>query len=329
MNNQPNMLQAAQWYARRLGWFVFPCHEPVFKGGECVGCTCESYRRSEKCRQDNPQRYLPHDKSCASKGKCPRVKWSEESTVDLDQIVRWWRVWPTANIGIDCGKSNLLVFDADTYKDVYDGSTDVIGEYDEETVTVLTGGGGTHLFYNREGKPYGNSTRGLPPGIDIRGQGGYVVVAPSLHESGKRYQYENDYEPHVRPLLPIPKGLDAILRKCSSMGRAYTHSDIVIDDVKLQHAQRYVEKVLRIAEIDHFGAKTYGHGLKWILQHCPFQPEDDPHAFDASAFVAVLDDGRIVAGCHHNRCRKQIEEMQVGGWKLITIAAAYGAEVAI
>jgi len=85
------------------------------------------------------------------------------------------------------------VIDLDQYKDIYQGH-DL--QLDEETVTAISGGGGTHLFYKLEqGDTFGLSSKGLPPGIDIRALGGYVIVAPSLHISGNRYQWEVGYEP--------------------------------------------------------------------------------------------------------------------------------------
>ena len=136
------------------------------------------------------------------------------STSDPDQIRKWWgRPWRDGhvpNIGIDAGKSGLLVLDADTYKDHYAGDDLAL---DEETVTTLTGGGGTHLWYRQpeDGPAYGNRTGDLPDGIDIRGEGGYIVAPPSIHKSGRRYQFELDYGPHEILIAPIPDGLRTIL----------------------------------------------------------------------------------------------------------------------
>lgn len=85
------------------------------------------------------------------------------------------------------------MIDMDTYKDIYRGHD---MDLDEETVTAISGNGGAHLFYRMEpGDSFGNSTKKLPDGIDIRAHGGYVIVAPSLHISGNRYHWELGYEP--------------------------------------------------------------------------------------------------------------------------------------
>src|SRR4029450_6591369 len=116
------------------------------------------------------------------------------------------------NIGIDCDRSNLLTVDRDAYKDSYAGA-ELLSPEDEETVTGISGGGGGHLYYDRQDLPYGNDTGELPEGIDIRGAGGYVVATPSLHKSGRRYQWEANYGPHETRLQPIPDTLRSILDK--------------------------------------------------------------------------------------------------------------------
>jgi putative DNA primase/helicase len=174
------MLDDALRYAG-LGWYVFPCHTPRTWPGE--SCSCERARRRQR-----------PDYKCDSPGKHPRTSHGlDDATVNHDQIMEWWEQWPDANIGINCGKSGLFVIDLDLYKDTYTGYDFQI---DEETPTSISGGGGTHLFYRLEpGDLFGNSNKNLPPGFDIRAHGGYVIVAPSLHTSGNRYQWEAGYEP--------------------------------------------------------------------------------------------------------------------------------------
>lgn len=194
MNNQ--MVDHALAYAE-LGYAVFPCHVPLTKNG--YNCSCEAWKRKH-----NP------DYDCASPGKHPRTQNGlDDATTDADLIREWWGKWPTANIGINCGASGLLVVDRDSYKDIYAGD-DL--ELDEETVTGLSGGGGTHLFYRMEsGDRFGSSNKNLPDGVDIKGHGGYVVVAPSKHKSGGVYQWELDYSPWDIQPAPIPQKLRELL----------------------------------------------------------------------------------------------------------------------
>lgn len=215
------MQRSAVWYARH-GWYVFPVHTPLFDdAGQCIGCTCEQWRRSDECKAKFPGRYLTTDQHCETPGKCPRVRWAEKSTTDLAQLYKWWRWWPDANIGIDCGKSNLLVFDVDSYKQVGDVA-DLLTWDERQTVTAITGGGGEHLVYDRQGLPYGNATGDLAHGFDIRGVGGYIVACPSLHGSGQRYQWEEGYSPHEIKPLPLPATLAELLESAQIKAQPVT-----------------------------------------------------------------------------------------------------------
>src|SRR5262245_52462613 len=181
LNADAKLLSAALFYAQRQGWAVFPVHVPLHnQARECIGCTCEHYKRSTAYRDHlashgRAHEFDPHYK-CPQPGKCPAVRWRDKSTRDEAQIQKWWgRPWRAINgethepllfvpnIGIDCGKSDLLTLDADAYKESYAGA-DLLGWADRETVTALTGGGGEHLLYARQGLPYGNDTHGLPAG---------------------------------------------------------------------------------------------------------------------------------------------------------------------
>jgi hypothetical protein len=319
-------------YATGYGWYVFPVHTAIFDmGGKCIGCTCEHYRRSDACRDNHPHLYLGAGGKCVAPGKCPRVKWGQKSTTDRAQIDGWWgHPWrdvcvdtgeilaTVPNIGIDCGKSNLLVFDADTYKKEFGTLSDLLTIAEQETVTSLTGGGGIHLIYNRQDKPYGNSTKGLPQGIDIRGAGGYIVAPPSVHKSGVAYAFDDGYSPRDVALRPIPERLDAILSSATPKFVREDAGDWCADVSAPASVQRSVLAVMKVLEKGNIDAKgqEYGDGFRWVLKSCPFNPEDDPHGEDASAFITVHPNGRIGAGCHHNRCRKQIEDAG-SGWGLL------------
>jgi hypothetical protein len=71
-------------------------------------------------------------------------------------------------------------------------------------VEAHTGGGGRHLYFAHPG-PILRNRVGLATGIDLRGDGGYVVAPPSLHASGKPYRWER--APNVCRLAPLPDWL--------------------------------------------------------------------------------------------------------------------------
>jgi len=127
----------------------------------------------------------------AERGKKPLIKkWPERATKDPAQIAQWWEQWPKANIGVACGPSGLVVIDLD----VKNGANGVeawewlcaqldIPPWDAPMVE--TPSGGRHLYYSApEGVTVRNSTARLGPGIDVRGDGGYVVAPPSITDQG-------------------------------------------------------------------------------------------------------------------------------------------------
>lgn len=244
-----------------LGWPVFPCHTPLTSSG--WNCTCEIWKRKK----------ISPEFECQHAGKHPRTKNGlDDATTDVAQIRDWWRKWPTANIGINCGKAGLLVVDLDTYRDNYQGD-DL--ELDEETVTALSGGGGAHLFYRLEdGDPFGNSNKNLPNGIDIRGHGGYVIVAPSLHESGQQYQWENDYAPWDKPIAPIPPKLRALLGQ--QIERAQTQ--LVFDTTR------------------KFDRNATRYGAKAIENQCALVATSANGKRNSTLNTAAFSLGRLVAG---------------------------------
>src|SRR5262249_51671692 len=75
-----------------------------------------------------------------------------------------------------------------------------------DTVSVRTGGGGRHFYFKHPGKPITNCVGRLGPGLDIRGDGGYVVGPPSIHASGKPYEWGAIGLADADP-APLPKWL--------------------------------------------------------------------------------------------------------------------------
>lgn len=121
-----------------------------------------------------------------------------DATTDPAVIAAWWGNEPNANVGVATGLSNLLVIDIDT-KDGKVGAQ-TLADLEEEhgalppTYTVRTWSGGLHYFFQmpaeRLSNTAGTAKAGLGPDIDTRGDGGYVVAAPSVvRENGKEGVY--------------------------------------------------------------------------------------------------------------------------------------------
>lgn len=179
-------LAAALSYAAR-GWPVFPVHSIRRQGTQC---TCG--------RRD-----------CGSPGKHPRTENGlKDATTDERTIRGWWQRWPDAGVAIATGRG-LVVVDIDVHKggdDSYVDARRALGDV-PDTVEVITGSGGRHVYLSApEGVAVRCSAGQLGPGLDVRGDGGYVVAPPSLHASGRRYQWESSGDPDDVAVAPMPEG---------------------------------------------------------------------------------------------------------------------------
>lgn len=124
--------------------------------------------------------------------KTPAVKWADVATSEENMLVGWFENDPNANIGIACGKrSGIVVLDVDEGHDGYTSLANLEGIYGKLPLTPIakTGGGGEHIFFKHPGVEIRNSASKLGAGLDIRGDGGYVVAAPSIHPNGNRYEW--------------------------------------------------------------------------------------------------------------------------------------------
>lgn len=168
---------------------MIPLHSPT-----ACGCSC---RRAE----------------CESPGKHPRTAHGlKDASRDPAMIREWWNHWPDANIGIVTGpESGIFVLDVDG-KRGEESLIELERRYSSlpDTYTVRTGGGGLHLYFLwPEGADVRNSQSRIAPGLDIRGEGGYVVVPQSLHASGTRYEVN---ESAILP-APCPEWLLSLSRE--------------------------------------------------------------------------------------------------------------------
>jgi len=112
--------------------------------------------------------------------KVPKGMWADESTNDWDKILEW--VNRGHNIGIDTGKSGLLVIDIDTkHQTAEEIQFDLEMLYGDipPTFTVKTASGGLH-YYFKQPNDLGNTAGGLLTDVDTRGVGGYVVAPGSI-----------------------------------------------------------------------------------------------------------------------------------------------------
>jgi len=128
----------------------------------------------------------------------------KDATKAESRAREYWTRWPDA--GIALVSDGLLVLDFDVKNDGLKSKAAIEARYGllPRTRTHRTGGGGEHWIYRN---PNGANVRSTVsfvgyPGVDLRANGGYIVVPPSPHESGRRYEVLDDNE-----IAPAPDWL--------------------------------------------------------------------------------------------------------------------------
>lgn len=140
-------------------------------------------------------------------GKEPLTKHGfKDATSDEGQICEWWAKWPGANIGLrtgfdpDTGRG-FAVLDVDRHGEVDGFATlaALVAEQGElpETATAVTGGEGKHYYLAIEGP---TPTGPIGPGLELKADGGYVVLPPSIHPNGRAYRWETAPNGRFGPL---------------------------------------------------------------------------------------------------------------------------------
>ena len=125
----------------------------------------------------------------------------KDASTDPATVRAWWTRWPDANIGLACGAKAATV-DLDK-KDGVDGEAS-LKEFDAlpDTVTSLTPTGGKHFIYRTDNPPRNKNS--FRDGIDIRSEGYYIILPPSIHPCGKPYQWAPGKAPGEIPFAEFP-----------------------------------------------------------------------------------------------------------------------------
>lgn len=156
----------------------------------------------------------------AGADKKPLVPWKEYTTrlPTSDELSEWFD-GPLPedggnNIGIVTGSvSGIVVLDIDG--PAGEESLRSLGDV-PETATVRTGKG-RHLYFRHPGNEIRNFA-GKLPGLDLRGDGGYVVAPPSIHANGSRYEWE--LHPEAVGIAEVPAWLLSLIHEDEKLGRS-------------------------------------------------------------------------------------------------------------
>jgi len=151
------------------------------------------------------------------RGKVPRVEHgSKDATLDEAQARKWWEKWPKANIGLATGHKFFAV-DIDAKTGGLQTWDTLLAQHGRipDTIEQITGTGGRHLLFALPSDFLVHNSQGkLGPGLDIRGGGGYIVAAPSVHpQTNSSYVWDGINELEDQVLAHAPSWLLTMLRQ--------------------------------------------------------------------------------------------------------------------
>jgi hypothetical protein len=253
-----------------VGWHIFPLFEITSSGN----CAC------------------PDASACGNPGKHPRIPRGFLNATTAEQQIRaWHKRWPRTNWGVACGASRLAVVDVDPRN----GGDDTLADLEQangalpHTPRAVTGGGGQHYLYAMpDGDPVRSGVLGL--GVDLKADGGYIVVAPSNHVSGTSYAWDVGALPTETPLATLPQWILQRLR--TKEAAAYEPGGAVTDG--------YLG-----AAFDAQGWLGRGLGPDKAAARCPWEDEHSGgKRFDSSTVIFAPTKGYRVGWfwCSHSHC---------------------------
>lgn len=228
-----------------LGWKVFALGPTGFPYPNCKTCrnTCAVVSDYEEC-----DHLVCHA--------------TYAGTSDPERLMAMWEHFPQSLIGIRTGKvSGLIVLDFDVHTTLKDGAAGYAmmmkNGWLYKTVSAKTGGGGGHLYYKHPGNiSVPNDNRGkLGAGVDVKGEGGYVIAPPSAKRGKLPYSWVPGYSPWERSLTTMPEPTLMAITKSDNRPMKFdgTWTVTLGDNAKVK---RYWEAALDLAQTTTHGSRN-------------------------------------------------------------------------
>jgi Bifunctional DNA primase/polymerase, N-terminal/Primase C terminal 1 (PriCT-1) len=194
---------------------------------------------------------------CQPRGKEPACDTGlHAATTDPERINRWWQAFPQLNIGIATGAiSRVFVLDIDGE----DGEGSLLkleGEHGAlpSTLEAITGKG-RHCYFRIGKRKIQNSVGQIGIGLDVRGDGGYVIAPPSIHPSGRPYVWSvdtaNDFAAAPDWLIAM---IEAPKKANGKVGKPLEHWHTVLTE-KIRNGQRNVTLASIAGKLVHCGLR--------------------------------------------------------------------------
>lgn len=179
--------------------------------------------------------------------KKPFIKWESYQTTKAspEEIKSWFTKWPGAMIGICTGEiSGLLVVDCDN-DGAYQKIQDLLPDSFVTCIAKTPRGYHIYLIYPK-GEQISNAA-GIMPGVDVRGQGGYIIAPGSVNAEGKAYAWLEGLGIDDVALAPVPCELTRALFNNSTNKYYRERVDSFVDSADFFTAGRRDEDVFSLA----------------------------------------------------------------------------------
>ena len=232
--------------------------------------------------------------------KRPLLNWQDyqKKRATAEEIEAWWEKWPNSNIGIITGAiSGITVVDVDKKSD---GLETLKKLRLPMTLVAKTGGGGFHYYY-KYSEGIGNKA-GIFPGIDIRGEGGYVVAPPSVHSSGETYDWvtEEELEDFPAEIFNIHKEVNwkEVVTGAEQGSRNNT-------------AASYIGKLMRSLPPQDWESLVWPTVVSWNSNNTPPLPEKELRATFESISKKAIGDPREVETVEDKEIIKEVTAKKV------------------
>lgn len=151
----------------------------------------------------------------------------QERLPTVQEVVQWWSKWPTAGVAIVTGKtSGVVVADGDG-----EAGIKTLEQLGIESPVKVGTGHGIHYYFSHPGEKVLNAVKRYD-GVDIRGDGGYVVAPPSMHPDGRRYVWSGVSLSREVPPFPIRLFTPANTASVSQEDQPLWVSDLLREGIK-------------------------------------------------------------------------------------------------
>ena len=155
------------------------------------------------------------------------------------EIKGWFDTEPNYNIAVVTGElSGVCVVDFDTHKPSYDPAIayDYFGDYDN-VPTASTPRGGRHLWFKYpEDKKLTINTEAVP-GIDFRGEGGYILVPPSKNGTGNPYAWVEGLALREAALRDLPEAYVRKIKEPKLNTNIYSSSNTIYTNTNINNTE--------------------------------------------------------------------------------------------